>query len=208
MEVSKLNSKTFSNCIKLLQANYEKMTNNAELLNIWFRALKHYTDEVFIDATKKIMLNEVYPPKLDTLAKYCSEIVAPIIDDNEGWGLVVKAINNYGYMRVEEAMKSLPVTVRKAVEYMGGLKLICESEEPDVIRGQFNKCMASVNQRERANRRERDGLEQAVALMNNTKEDMALIEPQEWKRTSDDVVNEGLEKVYEAIRSSRKENEI
>lgn len=202
MEVDKLNSKTFASCIKLLQKNYEKMASDNELLNVWFNALKHYSDEQFIEATKKIMLNEIYPPKLDTLAKYCSEIAAPVIDDTEGWGLVVKAINNYGYMRVEEAMQSLPVTVRKAVEHMGGLKLICESEEPDVIRGQFNKCMAAVNQRERASRREMNGLMDAVALMNTTEEPI-LIESQEWKRTSDDVVNEGLEKVYKALNESR-----
>ncbi len=197
-----MNSKTFSSCIKLLQKNYEKMNNDKEMLNFWFTALQHYTDEQFIEATKKIMLNETFPPKLDTFAKYCSEIAAPVIDDAEGWGLVVKAINNYGYMRVEEAMQSLPATVRKAVEYMGGLKLICESEEPDVIRGQFNKCMASVNQRERASRRERNGLMEAVALMNKTEEPI-LIESQEWKRTSDDVVNEGLEKVYKALNEAR-----
>lgn len=206
MEVDKLNSKTFASCIKLLQKNYEKMSNDNELLNVWFNALKHYSDEQFIEATKKIMLNEVYPPKLDTLAKYCSEMAAPVIDDTEGWGLVVKAINNYGYMRVEEAMQSLPTTVRKAVEYMGGLKLICESEEPDVIRGQFNKCMASVNQRERASRRERNGLMEAVALMNKTEEPI-LIESHEWKRTSDDVVNEGLEKVYKALNEARGKKE-
>ena len=183
------------------------MSNDNEILNFWYAALQHYSDEQFIEATKKIMLNETFPPKLDTFAKYCSEIAAPVIDDTEGWGLVVKAINTYGYMRVEEAMKTLPPTVQKAVEYMGGLKLICESEEPDVIRGQFNKCMAAVNQRERSSRRERTGLEQAVALMNSKTEETLLIETQAWERSSEDVVNEGLEKVYRALNEARGKKE-
>lgn len=189
-----------------MQTNYgEGMATDRELLNIWYKALEHYSDEQFIEATKKIMLNETFPPRLDKLAKYCSEVAAPVIDDTEGWGLVVKAINTYGYMRANEAMHSLPPTVRKAVEYMGGFKIICESEEPDVIRGQFNKCMAAINQRERADRREKNGLMKAVALMNST-EEPPKIELQEWKRSGDDVTNEGLEKVYEAFRKAREES--
>ena len=201
-----MHTKTFSSCIKILQTNYgEGMATDRELLNIWYKALEHYSDEQFIEATKKIMLNETFPPRLDKLAKYCSEVAAPVIDDAEGWGLVVKAINTYGYMRPKEAMNSLPPTVRKAVEYMGGFKIICESEEPDVIRGQFNKCMAAINQRERADRREKNGLMQAIALMNST-EEPPKIELEEWKRSGDDVTNEGLEKVYEALRKAREES--
>lgn len=193
-----MQSKTFSNCISLLQANYEKMTNNKELLNMWYKVLQHYTDEQFIEATKKIMLNEAFPPKLDTFAKYCSEIAAPVIDDTEGWGLVVKAIRHFGYTRAEEAVKSLPPTVRKAVEYMGGLKIICESEEPDVVRGQFNKCMASINQRERAARREHKGLMESIALNNQVEEPLQL-ESQEWKRSSEESVQKGIEHIENII---------
>lgn len=193
-----MQSKTFSSCISLLQANYEKMPDNKELLNMWYKALQHYTDEQFLEATKKIMLNETFPPKLDTFARYCSEIAAPVIDDTEGWGLVVKAIHQYGYTRAEEAMRSLPPTVRKAVEYMGGLKIICESEEPDVVRGQFNKCMAAINQRERAARREYNGLMEAIALMNHT-EVPPQIESQEWKRSSESSVNQGIEHIESII---------
>lgn len=208
-----MQSKTFSSCINLLQVNYGKdnygnckMVSNNDVLNVWYQLLKHFTDEQFIKATEKIMLNEIFPPKLDTFAKYCSEIAAPVIDDTEGWGLVVKAINTYGYMRVEQAMQSLPQTVRKAVEYMGGLKLICESEEPDVIRGQFNKCMAAINQRERANRREKNGLMDAIALMNSTDEPLK-IELEEWKRSGDDVTNEGIAKVHEAYKKAREDRD-
>lgn len=193
-----MQSKTFSSCISLLQANYEKMPDNKELLNMWYKALQHYTDEQFLEATKKIMLNETFPPKLDTFAKYCSEIAAPVIDDTEGWGLVVKAIHQYGYTRVEEAMRSLPPTVRKAVEYMGGLKIICESEEPDVVRGQFNKCMAAINQRERVARREYNGLMEAIALSNSTKEPLQL-ESQEWKRSSENSIKQGIEHIESVI---------
>ena len=203
MGVVILNSKVFSSCINLLQANYEKMPSNKELLNVWYKALQHYTDEQFMEATKKIMLNEAFAPKLDTLAKYCSEIAAPIeVDDTEAWGKVVKAINHYGYMRAEEAIKTLPETVKQAVERVGGFEMICSSEEPDVIRGQFNKAMAAINQAERVRRREKTGLEQVLALANWQEEPLA-IEFAEWKRSSEDTVDKGLSKVYEAYRKAR-----
>lgn len=199
---------TYIGYMAILSKNYSKNIFNPkddDMVNLWFKMLQHYEDETFIAAIKKIMLNEIFAPNLATISKYCSEIVAPVMDDTEGWGLVVKAINTYGYMRVDEAMNSLPPTVRKAVEYMGGFKIICESEEPDVIRGQFNKCMAAINQRERADRREKNGLMQAIALMNST-EEPPKIELEEWKRSGDDVTNEGLEKVYEALRKAREES--
>ena len=200
---------TYIGYMALLSKNYSKNIFNPkdeDMANLWFKMLEHYDDQTFIAAIKKIMLNEIFAPNLATISRYCSEIATPVTDDTEGWGLVVKAINKYGYTRPKEAMESLPPTVRKAVEYMGGFKIICESEEPDVIRGQFNKCMAAINQRERADRRERNGFMQAVALMNNTNEPLK-IELEEWKRSSDDVTSEGLEKVYEALRKAREDRD-
>ena len=185
-----------------LSKNYSRNVFNPtdkDMVDLWFKMLEHYEDDVFVAAIKKIMLNEVFAPNLAIISKYCSEVAAPIeADDAEGWGLVVKAINTYGYMRPKEAMDSLPPTVRKAVEYMGGFKLICESEEPDVIRGQFNKCMAAINQRERADRREKNGLMQAIE---NKVEEPIKLECTEWKRSSEEVVKEGIKKISEAFSS-------
>ena len=195
-----MQSKTFSSCISLLKANYEKMPDNRELLNMWYKTLQHYTDEQFIEATKKIMLNETFPPKLDTFARYCSEIAAPVeVDDTEGWGIVVKAINKYGYMRAEEAMNSLPYTVRQAVERIGGIEMICSCEEPDVIRGQFNKTMAAINQAEKTRRREKSGLIQALALA-NTQEEPLKLESKEFKRSSTSVTKNGLQQIDQVLK--------
>lgn len=194
-----MQSSTFSKCINLLQKNFEKMTNDRELLNIWYKALNHISDEHFVIATQKIMLNEIFAPNLATISKYCSEVAAPIeVDDTEAWGLVVKAINRYGYMRAEEAMNSFPKLVQDAVNRVGGFEMICSSEEPDVIRGQFNKTMAAINQSERTRRRERTGLEQAIALANTT-QDPLQIESKDWIRSSEEIVTEGMAKIASAF---------
>lgn len=192
---------TYVKGMAVLNMNYGKNTYNPEnegMVDLWYELLQHYEDKVFEKAIKQIILNEEFAPKLATISRYCSEIAAPVMDDTEGWGLVVKAIRHYGYTRVEEAVKSLPPTVRKAVEYMGGLKIICESEEPDVVRGQFNKCMAAINQRERAARREHKGLMESIALNNQVEETLQL-ESQEWKRSSKESVQKGIEHIESII---------
>ncbi|PHV69551.1 hypothetical protein CS063_15000 [Sporanaerobium hydrogeniformans] len=184
-----MTSKTFSTGMAALSKNYTKCVfnpNDKEMAKMWYALLKHIEDEVFMKAVEKILLNEIFAPNLATISKYCSEVAAPLeADDTEGWGMVIKAINNFGYMRAEEAMSSLPYTVRQAVERVGGFMMICQCEEPDVIRGQFNKAMAAINQRERTTRREKVGLLSALAL-EDKRIDIPLLETQEVEYTDID----------------------
>lgn len=194
---------TYIKYMAVLSKNYSKNIFNPkdiDMVDLWFMMLEHYEDNVFITAIQKIMLNEIFAPNLATISKYCSEVAAPVeVDDTEGWGIVVKAINKYGYMRAEEAMNSLPYTVRKAVERVGGLEMICSCEEPDVIRGQFNRAMAAINQAEKTRRREKSGLIQALALTNR-QEEQPKIEIKEHKMTSKTVVQEGMQQIDQVLK--------
>ncbi len=194
---------TYIKYMAVLSKNYSKNIFNPkdiDMVDLWFMMLEHYEDNVFISAIQKIMLNEIFAPNLATISKYCSEVAAPVeVDDTEGWGIVVKAINKYGYMRAEEAMKSLPYTVKKAVERVGGLEMICSCEEPDVIRGQFNRAMAAINQAERTRRREKSGLVQALSLANAQEEPLKL-ESKEFKRSSAGVNENGLQQIDQVLK--------
>lgn len=194
---------TYIKYMAVLSKNYSKNIFNPkdiDMVDLWFMMLEHYEDNVFISAIQKIMLNEIFAPNLATISKYCSEVAAPVeVDDTEGWGIVVKAINKYGYMRAEEAMKSLPCTVRQAVERVGGLEMICSCEEPDVIRGQFNRAMAAINQAERTRRREKSGLVQALALTNRKQQPLQL-ESKDFKRSSTSVTEKGLQQIDQVLK--------
>lgn len=189
--------------MEVLSKNYTKNIFNpsdAKMVRLWYGLLGHIDYKTFMLGIRKILVNEIFSPNLAKISQYCSEVAAPLeVDDTEGWGIVVKAINHYGYMRAEEAMKSLPYTVRKAVEYMGGIEIICQSEAPDVMRGQFNKCMAAINQRERINRREENGLIQALALA-NTQEEPLKLESKEFKRSSTNVTENGLQQIDQVLK--------
>ena len=119
------------------------LTNKLQM-SVWYDNLIDLDATKLALATKKMITTYEFP-SIKNLRQSYADIDMPIhVDAEEGWGLVEKAIRNYGYMRCEEAMQSLPAQVQKAVQYVGGFLAICEAENVSVIRGQFNKAMESA----------------------------------------------------------------
>ena len=175
-----------------------------EQIKLWYEMLKDIEDDVFEKAIIKLMCNEKFAPNIHIIRTYCAEVAAPIqVDDTEGWGLVMQSVRNYGYMRAEEALQSLPQPVKEAVMRIGGFRMICESDEPDVIRGQFNRAMAAINTRDRSERKTAIGLKQAIFQINNnnTSENEIKYIETNWQRSSEDVVKSGIESVEEVMRN-------
>lgn len=128
--------------------------DNKEAVGIWYQALKRYSYETFTQAICKIMLNETYPPTIATINKYCSEIENPLeATEEDAWELVIKGIRKFGMYRKVELMNSLPANVQKAVKAVGGIDIICTSEEPNVVQGQFYRAIKAVNEKELRARR-------------------------------------------------------
>lgn len=172
-----------------------------EQRRLWYEILKDIPDGVFAEAVLKIMCNEVFAPNIAKLRNYCAEVAAPIqTDDTEAWGLVVVAIRHYGYYRAEEALKSLPKPVREAVTRVGGIKMICESENSDVIRGQFNKAMTAVNNRDRVARNTSVGLMNALNQISCSTEPLK-IEYEKWERSDKETNNNGIETIEEVLKN-------
>lgn len=114
-------------------------------VELWFSELEYMNDAKAVLAAKKVISTCDFVT-IKNIKQAYAEVDSPIhIDDEEGWGMVKQAIRTYGYMRTNEAMASLPSRVQKAIMYMGGFQAICESEKEDVVRGQFTKAMAAVN---------------------------------------------------------------
>lgn len=145
---------TFEKLIKILEKAFMNFTFNIkdeELVDIWFNELAYMDDAKAVLAVKKVISTCDFVT-IKNIKQAYAEMDMPIqIDVEEGWGLVERAIRNYGYTRADEAMASLPSQVQKAVAYMGGFQSICEAEKKEVIRGQFNKAMASANMRTKLN---------------------------------------------------------
>ena len=129
--------------------NFKFNLNDDMQVELWFAELEYMNDAKAVLAAKKVISTCDFVT-IKNIKQAYAEVDSPMhIDDEEGWGMVKKAISAYGYMRASEAMASLPSRVQKAVIYMGGFQAICESEKEDVVRGQFTKAMAAVNNRVR-----------------------------------------------------------
>ena len=137
----------FQKIMTVIGAAYPHMkldlTNKLQM-SVWYDNLIDLDATKLALATKKMIATYEFP-SIKNLRQSYADIDMPIrVDAEEGWGLVEKAIRNYGYMRAEEAMQSLPAQVQRAVQYVGGFLSICEAENVSVIRGQFNKAMESA----------------------------------------------------------------
>ena len=162
---------TFEKLMNILRASFTSFKMDPEkdkdAYRIWFGELAYMDDAKSVIAIKKVISTCDFVT-IKNIKQAYAELDMPVqIDNEEGWGLVEKAIRIYGYMRSDEAMNSLPVQVQKAITYMGGFQSICEAEKKEVIRGQFNKAMASVNIRTRSEATLGNTLFEQISLYQN-----------------------------------------
>ena len=188
--------------ISALYPTFKLENNNKTQMSVWYEMLCDLEIQFALLAIKKMAMTEHFAPSIAKIRENYSNVTNPKrVDDNEGWGLVMKAVRNYGYMRADEAMESLPQEVRTAVEHMGGFEMICESEEPDVLRGQFFRAMQGVNSRNKENNQLSLEMQQ---VMEQLAEKMSIKAVEKTKmicgtKSCTSESNLGLEKVRAAL---------
>ena len=118
----------------------------------WTKACKELEMPIVLLAMDQILNNEKFEPTLATIKEYYTKIAEEqLTGAEEGWGKVKQAIRNYGYMRGEDALKSLPQEVAEAVQAMGGWQSVCEVpvEYEDTTRAQFRDCLKVIVNRKK-----------------------------------------------------------
>ncbi len=101
-------------------------------------------------AVKKIIATDEYPtlPTIGKIRQAAAEISrGHILSAPEAWGMVLKAVHEYGYYREGEALAALPEQVAEVVRWMG-FQTICMSEKISVDRGQFLRMYETHQKRE------------------------------------------------------------
>lgn len=145
---------TFETIIRILEKaflNFKFKPGDDEQVELWYNELAYMDDAKAVLAAKKVISTCEFVT-IKNIKQAYGEIDSPLkVENEEGWGMVERAIRNYGYMRADEAMASLPYQVQRAVEFMGGFQSICEAEKKEVVRGQFTKAMTAVNERTKVN---------------------------------------------------------
>ncbi|WP_461369358.1 replicative helicase loader/inhibitor [Candidatus Darwinibacter acetoxidans] len=117
-------------------------------IDAYFEMLKDLSYDLAAAAVKKIIATDEYPtlPTIGKIRQAAAEISrGHILSAPEAWGMVLKAVHEYGYYREGEALASLPEHVAEVVRWMG-FQTICMSEKISVDRGQFLR-MYEVHQK-------------------------------------------------------------
>lgn len=121
-------------------------------IRFWYRMLGDLDYKVCEAAVLELAATHKFPPSIAEIReKYAEYIMDEIEDEGGAWGLVLKAIQNYGYYRADEAIASLPDGVRDAVKRIG-FKEICEDENVAATRAHFMKIYSSIATRARNER--------------------------------------------------------
>lgn len=128
--------------------NWQIKLEDRATMELWFESLKDLPYEVLNLGVMKLLADEQFYPNIAKIRKACASIVAaPCIDPTEAWGLVQKAISNYGWQRGEEALASLPPDVAEGVKRTGGWMALCMDESPEITRAHFHKAMQQIEAR-------------------------------------------------------------
>jgi hypothetical protein len=99
---------------------------------------------------KKYICESSYPPSIADIRREASEMTSPgdeMQDAGSAWGEVVRSIRIYGIYRPEEAISSMSRRTADVVKNMSWQD-ICMCENLSVIRGQFLKIYACLEERE------------------------------------------------------------
>lgn len=189
--------------IAALKSNYQNWqfnTDDVSTMMIWYESLKHIPYEVAQAGVLKLIATDEFYPNIAKILKSCDSIVrAQSTDPTEAWGLVQRAIRNFGYMRAEEALESLPHDVARAVINMGGWQTLCESENIEADRAHFYKTIENIERRERS-----EGvLSGSIAKTIEKYREFAI---EEKNKAKEQVILEMKQKQAKQIEYSREEN--
>lgn len=129
-------------------------TDTEMLEQTWLIFLKDYDYQLVTTALKKLIINKPeWPPTVGELVQAIEDIKTPVSDKltgGEAWRMVIEAIRKYGVVYgTKEAMSSLPERVQKAVECVGGLRVIGMSDENDTyLMSQFIRIYNELTEKE------------------------------------------------------------
>lgn len=137
--------------LTLMAAAWPKFEPDDAKVMLWSELFADVDFQVAKIALKKLMLLNTFPPSVAELRQAIVEVITPgnsRLPAPEAWGHVIAAIKKYGYYREGEALSSMPAETAKVVSWMGWQD-ICQSDNIDVVRGQFLRMYETQLQREK-----------------------------------------------------------
>ena len=116
-----------------------KILEDNASMDFWYTALKDIPYEVATNAVMEHICTNIYPPNIAEIRRLCTERrKAPVLSFDEAWGVVQKAMTDYGSYRPQEAFSTMDELTLSVVKNLGWSKL-CRSETPAADRANFRE---------------------------------------------------------------------
>lgn len=128
----------FVKFISAIKAYYQgdDLFKTKEAMELWYAELKDLDYQIAVGALRRHVQSSPYIPKISDVR----QSVADIVTNDEGWSKgyadMMMAVRRFGYMQERLALDSMDPLTRETTRRIGW-RQICESENPEVIRGQF-----------------------------------------------------------------------
>lgn len=133
----------FAATIKTIYSR-EHILETPEAMELWLDLLQDIPYQVAMVALKKWAATEKWAPSIAEVRATALEITQGKQPDwSDSWRTMEKAIRRWGYMRPEQALADMDPVTREVVNRLG-YEAICQSEDAEVVRGQFRRVHEAV----------------------------------------------------------------
>lgn len=156
--------KEFSLFCAALRTYYpkEKILPNEQAMELWFDMLNDIPYSTAVATLKAWVSTNEWSPTIADIRASAAEVAHGVIPDwGFAWEKVIRAINNYGAYRAEEAMDSLDELTRTCVGRLGFTNL-CMSENLSVERANFRIVYEQLAERKKQEKQMPEKLLKAI----------------------------------------------
>lgn len=116
-----------------------KILEDNASMDFWYTMLKDIPYEIAENAVMEHISTNIYPPNIAEIRKLCMDrCKKPILSFDEAWGVVQKAISQYGWHHPKAAFEMMDELTLSVVKNLGWSRL-CQSENITADRANFRE---------------------------------------------------------------------
>lgn len=116
-----------------------KILEDEASMNFWYQMLKDMDGKIVENAVMEHISTNIYPPNIAEIRKLCMERYSPpILSFDDAWGVVQRAMADYGWHHPVEAFATMDEVTLSVVKNLGWSRL-CQSENPTADRANFRE---------------------------------------------------------------------
>lgn len=138
----------FLKAMTAIWVEFPQRENKREHAATWFRTFGNEDADLFFQAVQRCLLSNRFEPKLADVAEALFELKSDQVPAIAAWEKLTRTIRSFGRYREDEGLAALPAPIRRVAQGLGWQE-ICNSEQPEVLRAQFERNYNALLKRER-----------------------------------------------------------